>query len=186
MKELTGGELLTRALAWVAFAGYAAGGGALLLSRGRRAWDARARAAWTLGCAALIVHAGLAFHFQHGWSHAEAYADTARQTGEATGFASGAGLYLNYALLALWAADVAWWWRGGVGSYRRRSRAPVAAWQGFLLFMFFNAAVVFAGGAARWAGLGVFALLLGVVWLARVGRAGEDLENERRLTVAEE
>lgn len=175
---------MTRALAWVAFAGYACGVGALLVGRGRGAWDARARAAWTLGCAALLVHTALAFNFYHGWSHAEAYGDTARQTGEATGFAWGGGLYFNYALLALWLADVAWWWLRGVDSYRRRPRVVVAAWQAFLLFMFFNAAVVFARGAGRWAGLGVF-VLLGVAWLARVG-VKRGAAAERRLEAVED
>lgn len=181
---MTGGEVITKGLAWVAAAGYAAGAWALLLGRGRRAWDARARAAWTAGCAALLVHAACAFHFYHAWSHAEAYSDTARQTAETTGVVWGGGLYLNYALLAAWAADVTSWWRGGVESYRRRPRALLFAWHAFLLFMFFNAAVVFAGGALRLAVLLCALACLCVLWRAR--RGGRAAAGERRLTAAEE
>lgn len=164
---MTGGEFITKALVWVSVAGYAAGAGAFALGRGRRAWDVWARAAWTAGCAAMLAHAASAFHFYHGWSHEAAYGDTARQTREVVGLAWGGGLYFNYALLAAWVADAAWWWRRGLAAYRARPRALVFAWQAFLFFMFFNAAVVFVSGAARWAGL-VACAWLGGAWLAGV------------------
>lgn len=168
---------------WVAVAGYAAGSGAFALARGRRAWDAWARAAWTVGCAAMLAHAACAFHFYHGWSHAEAYRDTARQTAEMTGWRWGGGLYFNYALLAAWVADVAWWWRRGLAAYRRRPWPLSVAWHAFLLFMFFNATVVFGGGGARRAGLCVCAALC-VAWL--VGAGKREAKNEERLAVAED
>ncbi len=162
-------------LVWTSVTGWAAGASLFALARGRRVWDARARAAWTVGCAAMLMHAAAAFHFYHGWSHAAAYIDTARQTAELTGFDWGGGLYFNYALLAAWAADVVYWWRRGVEAYRLRPRVLALVWHAFLLFMFFNAAVVFATGAARWAGLAAcFAV-------CAAGLAGA---NERRLKVA--
>jgi hypothetical protein len=42
----------------------------------------------------------------------------------------------------------------------------VAAWHGFLIFIIFNATVVFKNGFTRWAGLGVCFGLCLVGWLA--------------------
>jgi hypothetical protein len=181
---MSGGELLTRVTVWVAVAGYAAGAAAFALSRGRRKWDAAARLAWTVGCAGLLAHVACAFNFYHGWSHAAAYRDTARQTAVATGLDWGGGVYFNYALLLAWVADVAWWWRRGRDAYRRRPWPLTAAWHAFLIFMFFNATVVFASGPARWAGLCVCAGL-GLAWLAS-RRASTRGREEYPLTAAKD
>jgi hypothetical protein len=153
------GEVLTRVTVWVAVVGYGAGACVFALSRRRPAWDRAARLAWTVGCAALLAHVAFAFHYFHGWSHLAAYRDTARQTAEVFGLDWGGGVYVNYALLAAWVLDVAWWWRG-LDAYRRRPRLLVAAWQGFLIFIVFNATVVFGTGAARWLGSGVCLLVV--------------------------
>ena len=160
-----GGEVLTKLTIWIAVAGYFAGAALYALARGRRGWDSLARTAWTAACAALLAHVACAFHFQHGWSHAAAYSDTARQTAEVFGLDWGGGLYVNYALLVGWVADVGWWWIGGLGAYRRRPWPLVIAWHAFLLFIVFNGAVVFADGFVRWAGLGLCAALI-LVWLS--------------------
>lgn len=167
---MVGGEFLTKFTVWVAVAGYAAGATALALSAGRVGWERAARLAWTFGCAALFAHVACAFHFYHGWGHESAYLDTARQTNEVVGLDWGGGLYINYALMAGWLLDVAWWWLRGPDSYRRRPRALTAAWQGFLLFIFFNATVVFKSGPARWAGLGLCLWLCLAWWLGARGR----------------
>jgi hypothetical protein len=83
---------------------------------------------------------------------------------EVFGLNSGIGIYFNYALLVLWIMDVCWWWAKGLEAYRRRPWALVAAWHTFLIFMFFNATVVFGSGFVRWLGLCVCLALL-VVWL---------------------
>ena len=158
--------ILIKLTIWVAVAGYAAGAAAFALSRGRRVWDAAARLAWTAACVALLVHVACAFHFYHGWSHTSAYVETARQTDEVVGFNWGGGLFINYAVMTLWVADVAWWWLGGLGSYRRRPWPLVAAWHGFLIFIIFNATVVFKDGLTRWAGLIVCLGLCLAGWLA--------------------
>lgn len=150
---MTGGELLTKITIWFAVACYAAGSAGFALSRGRRAWDARARLAWTAACAALFAHVACAFHAYHGWSHDAAYLDTARQTNDVFGLNWGGGLYINYALMTGWALDVACWWLGGLESHRRGWLPLVIVWHCFLLFIFFNATVVFKSGPARWAGL---------------------------------
>ncbi|HYO62576.1 MAG TPA: hypothetical protein VER08_02855 [Pyrinomonadaceae bacterium] len=149
---------------WVAVAGYFAGAAAFALARGRAGWDSFARASWTAACAGLLAHVACAFHFHHGWSHAAAYRDTARQTAEVFGLDWGGGLYVNYALLVAWVADVGWWWGRGLRAYRRRPWPLAAAWHAFLLFIFFNATVVFEGGFVRWAGAAL-CLSLCAAWL---------------------
>ena len=164
------GALLTKATIWVAIAGYAAGGAALALARGRGSWDAAARLMWTVACLSLLAHVACAFNFYHAWSHDSAYVETARQTGEVVGFDWGGGLFINYAIMTGWVIDIAWWWLGGIDSYRRRPWPLVAAWHGFLIFIIFNATVVFKSGLTRWAGLGVCLGLRLVGWLAASGQ----------------
>jgi len=86
------GELLTSVTVWVAIAGYALGTFVFAWSRKRDRWDAWARLAWTLGCIGMLAHTACAFQFYHGWSHAAAYQDTARQTAEMFGLDWGGGL----------------------------------------------------------------------------------------------
>jgi hypothetical protein len=120
-----------------------------------------ARIMWTAGFVCYLAHVYGAFEFFHGWSHAAAYADTARQTAEQFGLNWGGGLYFNYVFTVVWAADVIWWWRG-VERYEKRPLWISLAIQGFLGFMFFNGAVVFAAGFSRW--LGIIAIPP-LVWL---------------------
>ncbi len=161
-EQMSKGELLTRITVWLALVGYAIGATVYLLSRGRRNWDVVARMTWTAGCVSLLVHVGCAFHYYYAWSQAAAYRETARQTAEVTGFDWGGGLFINYALITGWVMDVAWWWRG-LDDYRNRPRWLAAAWQGFLIFIIFNATVVFETGPLRWIGLG-FCLWLAFLW----------------------
>lgn len=163
------GEFLTRLTIWIALAGYFVGVVAFKLSRRRHRWESTARLAWTVGCVSLIAHVLCAFHFYHHWSHESAYLETARQTAEVTGLNWGGGLYINYALATGWVMDVIWWWRG-LDDYRRRPGLLVAVWQSFLIFIIFNATVIFKSGPTRWLGVGL-CLALGIVWLhsARTG-----------------
>jgi hypothetical protein len=158
------GEFITRITVWLALAAYAIGASVYLLSRGRRNWDAVARTAWTVGSISIIAHAGAAYHFYHNWSHAAAYRETARQTAEVIGLDWGGGLFINYALVIGWVIDVVLWRLRGLDAYRNRPRWLAAAWQGFLLFIIFNATVVFKTGPLRWIGLGV-CLWLAFLWL---------------------
>ena len=154
------GELCTRWTVRLALLLYALVVAGRLLGRGRAALR---RGAWTLGCAFFIAHVVSAFHFQHHWSHAAAYAETARRTSELFGWSWGGGLYLNYLFTLLWVGDVCWWW-GAPASYTRRPRWLDAALLGFMAFMAFNGAVVFASGLVRWLGLAV-TCGLGFLWL---------------------
>ncbi len=163
------GELLTRLTIWIAIGGYLASAVISLLQRNNPDWQVRARWASTAGCAALALHIISALHFYHAWSQASAYREVERQTAEVTGAAWGGGLFINYAFLALWIADVAWWWRG-LATYRRRHWLITAAWHGLFVFMFFNATVVFKTGWVRWLGAALCAMLF-LLWRKSVPRA---------------
>ncbi|MFN8004379.1 MAG: hypothetical protein U0X75_25580 [Acidobacteriota bacterium] len=166
---MNNGEFLTRLAMWITLCGYAVGAGLFWLARGTRA-DARARLAWTVGCVALLVHVGFAIHFYHDWQHDSIVRETARQTAEVFGTYWGGGVYFNYALLLGWLADVLWWWRG-LDVYRRRPYWVTAFWHGFLLFMFFNATVVFKTGVLRYLGVALCAVLAWLWWRAVSGKA---------------
>lgn len=113
-----------------------------------------------LGCAALLVHIFLAFHYRYHWSHDTAYSDTAAQTAAITGWNWGGGIYINYLFALVWMVEVA-------RSWVHRYETAVSSWtlvtRGFFLFMFLNAAVIFVRGPGRWFGL-VCCLSLIVAW----------------------
>lgn len=168
MASTPAGEFLTYWTVRVAFGLYVAALALRLSGKPAPRRRVPARVLWTLGCLAFIVHVACAFHFFHGWSHAHAYRETARQTAELTGVASGFGLYLNYAFLLAWTADAAWAWLG-----RRNAQRPpwlAAVLHGFLAFMWFNATVVFPTGPVRWAGVAGFALLALLLGRRAAGR----------------
>src|SRR5882762_2048787 len=111
------GDWLTRWTVRGALALYALAITVRLAAPARRA---EARFLWTAGCLLFLAHVAAAFHFFHGWSHAHAYRETARQTRELFGIDWGGGLYLNYLFTLAWAADAAYWWWGGLDGYDRR------------------------------------------------------------------
>ena len=111
-----------------------------------------ARQLWTLAAALIWLHAGAAFQHVYNWSQAIAIEATARQTATVTGLAWGGGLFANYAFLAIWAADAAWWWISPT-SYFKRPAFIERARRWVFVFMFVNGAIVFATGPARLAGV---------------------------------
>lgn len=108
------------------------------------------RIAWTAGFIACVCHVMLAFAYHHNWSHAAAFAHTAKQTAAVTGIDWGGGVYFNYLFMAVWGIDVclAWfrvdWWLN--------ARRYQLAMHTTFAFMMFNATVVF--GPSRWRSLG--------------------------------
>ena len=152
------GDLLTHWTARSAFGLYVLALAVHLLARPSPTRNRFYRLCWTLGWAAFAVHVACAFHFFHDWSHADAYRETARQTADLTGVASGFGLYLNYVFLLAWSAHAAWLWLRRDDTHRPAGRVAVVL-HAFLAFMWFNATVVFPTGPIRWAGLAGFALL---------------------------
>jgi hypothetical protein len=167
------GELLTRLTVWIVLAGYALGAAGSVLARDNMQRLAVARAAWTVGCLALVAHILCAYHYYHDWSQTSAYVETARQTAEVTGMNWGGGLYINYLFVLAWAADAVWWWRGH-DRYLRRPRAVGITLHAFLIFIVFNATVIFKAGTLRWAGLGLCVGLMAVWMRAALRRTGEE------------
>lgn len=164
-------ELLLRGTIWLAVVAWAA---SEVLRRGAGRRHA-ARAMYTTGALLLVIHTAAAFELRHDWSHAAALAETARRSAETTGVASGSGLFLNYAFIALWLADAAWWWLRPHG-YLHRARLADALVFAFFVFMIVNGAVVFAAGPQRI--LGAAAVLAALA--ARLTRApGRRLQKER-------
>jgi hypothetical protein len=157
------GEFLTRATIWVTIIAYTIGSVFFALSDRKRRLESTARIAWTIACASLFAHFICAFQYYHSWSHTHAYVETARQTEEVFRLNWGGGLFINYALLSVWIVDVALWWKNGLDSYRQRTRALVVAWHSFLIFIIFNATVIFKDGAVRWIGL-LITVCLCVAW----------------------
>lgn len=157
------GEFLTRVTIWIAILAYTSGCVAFAIAWKHGSLDRWIRLAWTTGCAALLGHFAAAFHFYHAWSHESAYVDTAHQTAEVFAVNWGGGLFINYAVAIFWIIDVAWWWFAGLGSYRRRPWLLTLIWHGFLIFIIFNATVIFKDGLVRWIGL-VVCLSLGLSW----------------------
>lgn len=154
------GELLTVWTARGAMLVYAA----FLWNRASRkpgsAWPVSDRWLWTLAAALHLVHVFCAFQFVHHWSHSAALRATAEQTEELTGVADGRGLFLNYAMTALWSVDAFTRWLPSTGEQRRLTWFHRVT-ECFVLFMAFNATVIFGGpGTQRVASLLVITLLL--------------------------
>lgn len=128
----------------------------------------------TLGCGWFLIHVITAFHFQHHWDHAAAFAYTARRTAELTGWNSGAGLYLNEAFLGLWLVDTGlWWWN------LRWPQNRKAYWivQGIFGFLMIQATVVFGPGFWRPVAVMFLAILVAVRLRSQRNHNPETLES---------
>ena len=158
--NLSAGEILTRWTVRIAMILYVAGlASRTYASRGSRLM-------WTFGCVFYLLHVACAFEYYHHWSHADAYASTARQTAERTGLDWGGGIYANYVFTLVWLADVIWWWSGAI-SYQARPRWLAWTIHGYLGFIAFNATVVFATGFSRWFGVAACVVLI-AIWAVRL------------------
>ena len=154
-------ELVLRGTIWLSVLAWA---GAEVLRRAGADRREAARSMFTAGALLLVGHSIAAFQFRHDWSHEAALIATARRSEEMAGFASGSGLYLNYAFVVLWLAECAWWWIAP-RAYRQRPRSVDVASFLFFVFMFVNGAVVFAAGSMRIAGAAAVAAAV----VARIG-----------------
>lgn len=145
-------SLLVRGTAWLSFAFYIATLYGWLRWQSTAIKHQRLRWLWSLGCTVFMIHVACAFHLVHHWSHQAAWEATRLQGGY------GDGVYLNYLVMIIWLADVVWWWLA-LHSYLHRARWIHACIQGFLGFMWFNAAVVFAHDELAALGIVGFTLL---------------------------
>jgi len=169
------GEFLTRVTIWLTLAGYFAATVLIAISRDRHDFERYfrlARLIWSVACVSLLVHVAFAYHFYHHWSQESVYRETARQTADVTGINWGGGVYFNYVVMAGWIIDAAWWWRG-VDAWRKRPLWITAAWQAFLIFMIFNAMVVFKTGALRMIGI-VMCFVVCSMWLYSSAKGSRD------------
>lgn len=140
---------LTLAAIWFAMAAWTLA----MLARGRPA-----RWLWTAGLVGYAVHVIGAYAAFHGWSHAEAWRQTADDTAEVVGVRTGVGLLVNYAFGLVLAIDVITQWRRG-----RRWRPRWV--DGLVVFLIVNGAIIFGEGAVRVYGvLLLLALAAGWAW----------------------
>jgi hypothetical protein len=150
---------------WTAMAFFVAGevGKARDPRRGADGWGWRI---WMAGAVLCAVHMAIAMAVRHGWSHQAAVEATARQTARVYGVDWGGGLHVNYAFLAAWTAEAAWW---GISPARYVNRTAFVTWTLRLFFfvVIFNAVVVFARPAGRIAGAILVAALTWTWWLQR-------------------
>jgi hypothetical protein len=100
--------------------------------------------------------------FRHGWSHAAAVAETARQTEARFGMNWGGGVWFNYAMILLWTLDAVCSW--AAPTRHDRSRTWRRSVHGSFLFMWFNGAVVFPTGPVRWSGAVACAVVIAAWW----------------------
>lgn len=137
-------------------------------------WSRSARWSWTVGIVLALVHAWLAFEYVYDWSHRVAADETLRLATSRIGVGWAGGIYVNYAFLAVWTADVCWWWMSPASHAGRGPRLE-ASRRAFFLFMFLNGSVVFASGVSRIIGaISVGSVLAGSVYTWRV-RSGASL-----------
>lgn len=145
---------IARGTAWLVVAAY----GVALTADLRGYSTTFRRRVWTIGALTLAIHVLWTMLAVHDGSLAKAYEHTALRTKEFIGIPLGIGLYINFAMLAIWLADAALWWIGPNWDAMRRWYL----WPMHLIFsfLFINAAIVFASGWGRAVG---FAALASVV-----------------------
>lgn len=120
---------------------------------------------WSAACGLNLLHVLLAFHWEHHWSHAEAWRHTAERTRDLIGWYWGGGLWLNYLFTLGWCGDLA------ISLLYGLDRLSVRYGQclhGVMLFMIINATLIFGVPAWRMALLPLIVLmLLGIRTLRR-------------------
>ena len=114
---------------------------------------------WLLGAILALCHSlGALIAFHHS-SQAEALESTAQQTAELLGFRFGAGLYVNYAFVAIWLFDAIL--RIAIPTkYEQFPKMYGRLVYAFLIFIAINGAIVFKSGTVRSVGIASLLILL--------------------------
>ncbi len=116
------------------------------------------RGCWIAGCVLLWIHVVAVWCVLHDMSWSEAWDHTAQETATATGVTTGIGIVFNFLTLGIWTADCL----GKLNRWRR--------WvDGYLAFMWFQAAVVFPHSWMRFVGWGATVWLLGLAVVRHKG-----------------
>jgi hypothetical protein len=131
------------------------------------------RRLWTLAWVTFMVHVAAAMHYFHHWSHASAIEYTRAESG------FGEGIYLSHLFYVWWGLDVAWW-QGSPASYARRPAWQGRLLHGYMLFLAFQALVVYETGFIRWGALAGFVAL--AVWWGLAWRRSEPGQHQRGAT----
>jgi hypothetical protein len=159
--------MLIQVTIWAALLAYTAGEWGRIQTP-RASW---AKAVWTIGALLYAAHVAAAFTFAYEWSHAAAYAHTARQTANLVGLDWGGGIWVNYAFTVVWLAEAVWWWTAP-SHYLSRPRPLELIVRAVFLFMIVNGAVVFVAGPAKWIGAAIVAALCAIWGVLPVRRSG--------------
>ncbi len=105
------------------------------------AWQESSRYIDRAGVIALWVHIAVSYWLFHDWSYADSVQHVADRTEEATGIATGVGIYANFLAAVLWT----------LVAFTTVSATPASAWrltiEIYLWLMFINASIIFAD---RW------------------------------------
>lgn len=127
---------------WAALALFVgAEAGRRLSDRGNpTAW---ARPALILGAVLMTSHVLLALASRYGWDHEAAVRETARQAATVYGFEWRGNIYVSYAFVLLWFAEI-WRWPARPREVAAGAGAITWALRAFFLLIIFNGAVVFA------------------------------------------
>jgi hypothetical protein len=158
------GELLTRGTIWITLSAYLLGSVVFHLKSVRNGRNSLTRGIWTIALLALVLHFVAAYQYYHDWNQTSAYLETARQTNDYIGLNWGGGLYINYAILLIWIVDLSLWWLQGPDSYQKHFWKVRLVWHWLLIFIIFNALIVFKGGMVRWIGI-LYCSVLIFTWL---------------------
>jgi len=135
---------------------------------GELAKSRRYAGAWSVsatGAILLAIHIVLAMAVRHGWSHASALEETARQTNDVFGLNWGGGVYVNYLFAVVWISEL-FVWRQWPEGYASRPDWIKWSLRAFYFVMIVSAAVIFATGWRRWMGVGILAVLM-ASWIKR-------------------
>jgi hypothetical protein len=147
------------ATVWIALALFATGEAGRLRAGADRPAARWARPVAAAGALLMIAHVLVALALRYNWDHDRAVSETARQAASVYGFEWRGNIYVSYAFVALWVAEV-WRWR----SPSPRSRTVTWIVRAFFLTIIFNGAVVFASAPGRVAGITIVAALVWVWW----------------------
>jgi hypothetical protein len=155
--------LLLFATIWIALVLFAVGEYGKRLLRDRGVVSQLFWWAWAIGWAICAAHIVLALAREHDWNHAIAWQVTETRTRATFGFGWGGFVFVNYLFLFVWALEL-WRWRVDAGRYARQSLRTRAVFRTCYFVMILNAAVIFAAGPRRAAGVALVAALL---WIWR-------------------